>query len=256
MKLAAIQYCPPKGRPARARRELVRLATAAVDAGAELIVMPELATTGYVWPSAAAIAPFCEAADGPTFAALAPVAARGATIICGFAERAPDGRLYNSALFIDDQGRLAGCYRKILLFPLDATWAGAGTRRMVLQTTLGQVAPAICMDINDPRLATWLTMIQPRILAFCTNWVEEGEDAHAWWRERLRGWRGWMVAGNRWGSDEDVLFSGRSAILSPAGEVLAQAGPEEDGVVLVDTLAWESLHPPDIITQADEDRWR
>ena len=48
MKLAAVQYRPPKARPARARADLVRLAGAAVDAGAGLVVLPEMATCGYV----------------------------------------------------------------------------------------------------------------------------------------------------------------------------------------------------------------
>lgn len=235
MKLAAVQYRPPKGKPAAARRDLVKLAGQAVDQGAELVVLPELATTGYVWSSAQDVAPFCEPADGPTLQALAPVAARGAWIVCGFAERAADGRLYNAALVVGPDGSLACCYRKILLYELDETWACGGERRMRIQTGFGVLAPAICMDLNDPRLLSWLAMLQPDVLAFCTNWVEEGEDVHAYWQARLRGFRGFTVAANRWGQDRGVTFSGRSAILAPSGQVLCSAGPEGDGVLVVET---------------------
>lgn len=237
MKLAAVQYRPPKGRPARARRDLVRLASAAVEAGASLVVMPELATTGYVWPSAAAIRPHCEPAEGPTLAALAPVARYGAWIVCGFAELGEDGQLFNSAMVIRPDGSLAACYRKVLLYELDRTWAQAGHQRVEVATALGRVAPAICMDLNDPRLLTWLAMIQPDVLAFCTNWVEEGEDVHAYWRYQLRAWGGWLVAANRWGEDEGVRFSGRSAIMAPSGQVVASAEVEGDSIVVVEAGA-------------------
>lgn len=257
MKLAAVQYRPPKGRPKRARADLVRLASAAVDAGAELVVMPEMATTGYVWPSADAVRPFCEPAQGPTFQALQAVAQRGAWIVCGYAELGEDGALYNSALVLRPDGSLAASYRKILLYELDHTWARAGQKRLLVRTDGGEVAPAICMDMNDPRLLTWLSMVQPEILAFCTNWVEEGEDVHAWWRSQLRAFRGWTVAANRWGVDEEVRFSGRSAILAPSGEVAAAAEAEGDSVVMVDTDAWLREHS--LVSQptsADGRRWR
>ncbi|NOY25492.1 MAG: carbon-nitrogen hydrolase family protein [Oligoflexia bacterium] len=238
MKLAAVQYRPPKGEPAVSRLELVKLAGRAVDQGAELVVLPELATTGYVWSSAREIAPFCEPANGPTLQALAPIAARGAWIVCGFAERADDGALYNSALVIGPDGDLACCYRKILLYKLDETWASGGQRRLWIEMEFGTFAPAICMDLNDPRLLAWLARAQPDILAFCTNWVEEGADVHAYWQARLRDFRGFMVAANRWGQDRGVIFSGRSAILAPSGRVLASAGPEGDDVLVVETGDW------------------
>ncbi|RME25269.1 MAG: carbon-nitrogen hydrolase family protein, partial [Deltaproteobacteria bacterium] len=93
MKLAAVQYRPPHGRPDRARRELARRVRAAIDAGARLVVLPEMATTGYVWPDAAALRPHAEPARGPTFEALRAEARTGggAWVVCGFAEQADDG---------------------------------------------------------------------------------------------------------------------------------------------------------------------
>lgn len=243
MKLAAIQYRPPKSRPARARADLVRLAGAAVDAGAGLVVLPELATTGYVWPSAAAIRPFAEPADGPTFQSLRQVALRGAWIVCGFVEVDAEGALFNAAMVIRPDGSLALCYRKVLLFTLDTTWARPGDRRALVRTEAGEVAPAICMDLNDPRLQTWLAMTQPDVLAFCTSWVEEGYDVHAYWRQQLRAWRGWMVAADRWGEESGVRFAGRSAVIAPGGRVVATAEQEGDAVVMVDMEEWARAHP-------------
>lgn len=251
MKLAAIQYKPPHGRPDRARRDLVRRARAAVEAGAQLVVLPEMATTGYVWPSSAALAPHAEPAEGPTRAALGAV--HGAWIVCGYAEQGADGRLYNSALVLRPDGSLAASYRKVLLFDLDRSWATPGSQRMLVPTPLGAVAPAICMDLNDDRLVTWLHMTTPEVLAFCTNWVEEGADVHGWWQARLRGWRGWMVAANRWGVEAGVQFSGRSAILAPGGEVVAAADAEGDAIVIVETDEWGTSRAEQ--TDIDPRRW-
>ena len=88
MKLAAIQYRPPKGEPDQARKELLRLIDAAGREGADLIVCPELATTGYMWSSAQELVPYTESSRGPTFHMLAEAARRhNSWIVCGFAER-------------------------------------------------------------------------------------------------------------------------------------------------------------------------
>ena len=73
MRVAAVQYRATKGDVDRSRGVLVRLAErAAVDA--DLVVLPEMAATGYVFPDAAAVRAVSEPAVGPTFEALAPIA--------------------------------------------------------------------------------------------------------------------------------------------------------------------------------------
>ena len=247
MKLAAVQYRPPKGRPDAARADIVRLVDEACGAGAALVVLPEMATSGYVWSHPAELMPHAEVRRGPTFRALSERARRHrAWITCGLPERfevpgmrGPSGgpvvRLYNSALVIAPDGGLATCYRKVLLFEADETWASPGWRRAVCPSALGRIAPGICMDINDPRFVRHLVDARVDVLALCTNWVEEGVDVHPYWRARLAGWRGWMVAANTHGVDRGVGFSGRSAILAPGGRVVAEAEPSGDAVILVDT---------------------
>ena len=236
MKLAAVQFQPPKGQPDAARDALSALIDEAGRSGADLVVCPEMATTGYVWPSAAAIRPHAEPERGPTFQRLSPLARQHrAWVVCGFAEAADDGRLYNSALVIDPWGELARCYRKVLLYSADTTWAAPGTQRMTCETRFGRLAPAICMDLNDDDLIRFLHRSAAEVLAFCTNWVDEGVDVHPYWRLRLTRWPGWAVAANCWGEDEGVRFSGRSAILAPGGAVAVTAARTGDQLLLVDT---------------------
>jgi predicted amidohydrolase len=234
MRLAAVQYRPPWGRPEEGREGLVRLVDRALAANADLVVCPEMATCGYVFENAEELRPHAEPAQGPTFELLSERArAAGAWIVCGFPEVGEDG-LYNSAMVIGPKGELKDCYRKVLLYELDTTWATAGTRRNLLQMPEGTLSTGICMDLNDNGFALHLASKRPDIVAFCTNWLDEGHDILPYWRWRMMGWQGWFVAADRWGEERGTRFYGRSAILAPGGEVVAMAGPTGDAVVLAD----------------------
>ena len=233
MKVAAIQYRPPKGDPARARQDLVALCTEAAQAGSKLIVCPEMATAGYIWASAEAVRPYAEAPTGPTYAALRAVAEEHrAWIVCGYVE-AQEAVLYNAALVIGPSGGLVASYRKCLLYREDVHWALPGSERVLVDMgPQGTLLPAICMDLNDDGLVMVLRRHQPRFLAFCTNWVDKGEDPLAYWQSRLVGWRGCFLAANSWGPDEHTGFTGLSTILGSDGALLARAPATGDHVLL------------------------
>jgi predicted amidohydrolase len=205
-----------------------------------------MATTGYVWSSPRELGPHAERARGKTFRMLSEAAqAHQSWVVCGFPElfvhpdrKSKAGRamatLYNSALVVSPLGELVSCYRKVLLYDADETWASPGWRRTVVPTAHGDVVPSICMDLNDPRFTRFLQTQQPRVVAFCTNWIEEGAPVHGYWRERLVGYDGAFVAANSWGEDGDIAFCGRSAIFGPGRAVLAEAPSEGDRVLVAD----------------------
>lgn len=235
MKLAALQYCPPHGDTTTARDQLRLLLHRAH--GADLIVCPEMAVSGYVFSSKEEIEDHVEAAQGPTFAMLSECAEElGATIVCGIAERSDDSVLFNSAITVSPSGDLIDCYRKILLFEQDESWAEAGSVRGLIDLpTLGRVCPAICMDINDDEFVMHLHQSNSEVLAFCTNWIDEGVDIIPYWRMRLCGWQGYMVVADRWGEEKGTRFYGRSSILGPRNSVLGTLPAQGDGVLIVDT---------------------
>jgi len=235
VKLAAIQYRPPKGKPHQAREALKGLISRAGDLGAKLIVCPEMATTGYVWEAKDDLLPHAEDRSGPTYEMVAPLAIKHhAWIVCGFAERCGDS-LYNASMVVGPSGRLVACYRKVFLYETDVSWATPGDERMVISTDFGGMTVGICMDINDPDFLHHLHGSDAKVFSFCTNWIDEGVEVHPYWRWRLSGWDGWTVAANSWGEDGDVTFSGCSAVLSPAGRVLAACGRTGDDVVVAET---------------------
>jgi predicted amidohydrolase len=213
VRVAAVQFKATKGDWATSIARLSSLCREAAK-GSDLVVLPEMAATGYVFASPADIAPFAELARGPTFEALAPIArAAGCWIVCGFPER-DGGRLFNSALVIDDQGELRFCYRKTLLYEADETWALPGdSGYAVFETRAGSFTVGICMDLNDDRFTGWCRQTQPKAIAFPTNWLDQGEPIWGYWAWRLRGVQSALVAANTYGAEHDTRFIGASAII-------------------------------------------
>lgn len=232
MKVAAVQYRARRGELERSRSELVALAVRAAP-GADLVVLPEMAATGYVFPDRAAVEAVAEAAGGPTFAALAPVAARHRTwLVCGFPERDGD-RLFNAAMVVDPAGELRFTYRKTLLFDADLPWATPGdTGYAAFDTGGGRFGVGICMDLNDDAFVAWVHDAGLDAVAFPTNWVESDDLwwVHAYWAWRLDGADAALVAANTWGTDGGLRFTGESAVLR-SKRVLARLPATGDGVL-------------------------
>ena len=111
--VAVAQLAPVIGEPERNRRTAAGAVREAVSAGAQLVVLPELCDSGYVFESEQEARDLATPADdGPTLRQWRDLAAAGPTVIVGgFCELGTDGRLYNSAALVDASGTRA-LYRK------------------------------------------------------------------------------------------------------------------------------------------------
>jgi predicted amidohydrolase len=233
MRVGAVQFRAHRTDLEGSRAALRALAERAA-AGADLIVLPEMAVTGYVFADRDEAARVCEAAEGPTLAALAPIArTHGTWVVAGFPERDGD-RLFNSALVIDPAGALQFVYRKTLLFDADLPWATPGdSGYRAFDTEAGRFGVGICMDLNDDRFCRWITAAQLDVVAFPTNWVEDPADpvdTWSYWAWRLGSTGAALVAANTWGTDRGVQFTGASAVVQ-GRTVRAHLPREGDGVL-------------------------
>lgn len=216
MLVAAIQFRPERGEVERNRNKLLLLLSQAGKANPELIVLPEMCTTGYIFREADEVRPHCEERGGKTERLFSAEAARiGATICYGWAELDPaDGRLYNSAtICFPDRSVLY--YRKNLLYDADETWATPGdTPYPVWRSPSGYLCSlGICMDLNDERFVQHLKKAEIRVVAFPTNWLDQGFKVWPYWAWRLEDTKACLVAGNRYGTEDDTTFCGDSAVL-------------------------------------------
>src|SRR5215468_856594 len=119
----------------------------AVGVGADVIVLPELATSGYMFADA----------DEARAAALTPAdpvftkwsaAAGDSIVICGFCELGEDGRLYNSAVMVDAGGVIT-TYRKTHLWDREKLIFTRGDALPpVVETKHGAIAMMVCYDLE------------------------------------------------------------------------------------------------------------
>src|SRR2546430_9736325 len=98
-RVAAIQYEPTLGEKEKNVTALLRLVEEAAQHDARLIVLPEMATTGYCWESRSEVAPYVEPIPGPTTERFQQVAARyGSIIALGLPEVDPTTDVYYNSL--------------------------------------------------------------------------------------------------------------------------------------------------------------
>ncbi|WP_158888414.1 carbon-nitrogen hydrolase family protein [Amycolatopsis anabasis] len=216
--------------PAAAGDVLGALATAAAGAaaaGAELLVCPEMVTTGY--HIGARAHELAEPADGPTARRIAGIAAgTGVAIAYGYPERDHD-RVYNSVQLVAPHGRLAN-YRKTHLFgDLDREWFTPGALAVVQADLAGlRIGLLICYDVEFPELVRAHALAGTELLLVPTALMRPYEvvadvvvPARAYESQLF------AVYANRCDTERELTYCGRSCVVSPTGEVLARAGAGE-----------------------------
>eukprot|EP00933_Yihiella_yeosuensis_P036703 TRINITY_DN30474_c0_g1_i1.p1 TRINITY_DN30474_c0_g1~~TRINITY_DN30474_c0_g1_i1.p1 ORF type:complete len:301 (-),score=45.97 TRINITY_DN30474_c0_g1_i1:137-1039(-) len=156
LKVACLQMSPVHGqvRDNIARADKLLKARKKDLEGLRLLVLPEMAFTGYHWRSRVHIDPHLEEDEtsGPSAEWCKRTAAQlGCVVCCGVPRRSKMRRL-NSVLVAGPDGKLIDVIDKRHLYASDKTWAEAGDEFRVLERLpgipLGPVGFGICMDIN------------------------------------------------------------------------------------------------------------
>lgn len=222
VKVATIQFEPTQFRKDENVTRLLQLATDAARDGARLIVMPEMATTGYCWKNRDEVAPFVETTDGPTTHAFAEIARHyHCYLVFGMPERdAVTNLYYNSAVLVGPQG-VVGVHRKTHPYISEPKWAANGDAgHQVFTTEIGNIALLICMDIHYIETARLAALGGAQIICHISNWLAERTPAPYW---LTRAWENGcaLIESNRWGYERGVQFSGGSCIVDSNGTVLA-----------------------------------
>lgn len=231
LRVACVQIEPKVGENvANLALSLDRIEHAAGQ-GAHLIVLPELANSGYVFRSRSeAFAAAESIPDGPSVRAWSDAAARlGIYIASGIAEH-DGGRLFNSAVLVGPEG-LIGTYRKAHLWNEENLWFEPGDSGFpILDTPLGRIGLAICYDGWFPETYRLLALQGADIVCVPTNWVpipgqREGQPPMATILAQAAAHSNslYIACANRIGTERGQLFIGQSVIISYTG--WPDAGP-------------------------------
>ena len=228
-----------QGRPrfGKSEENLERGLTLARKVEADLVVIPELWSSGYVFSSHAEVDALAEDAQtGLTARALVAAAKRDRRhYIAGFPERAR-GRFFNSALLVGPQG-IKAVYRKLHLFEREQEWFSPGDLPLsVHKVGAASVGLLICFDWRFPEASRVLALQGADLIAHPSNLVFP--NAQEAMRVRALENRVYTVTANRTGTEKrrggTVPFTGRSQVVDPDGIVVARAGRAATVAMAVD----------------------
>ncbi|MBW1873054.1 MAG: acyltransferase [Deltaproteobacteria bacterium] len=234
MKIVMFQFSPAFG---QVNENLETIGEALADQRADLVILPELCTTGYQFKDRAELAALAEPANGPAMKELSEIAAAcHGHLVAGFAEES-GSKCYNSAAFIGPAGTI-GVYRKIHLF--------ADEKRLFEPGNLGfkvflagqvKIGIMICFDWLFPESARSLTIAGAHIIAHTANLVlpycqtamiTRALENHVF-----------TATCNRIGVEERIAgqtlhFTGASRLVDPDGKILAEGSTDKTHVIVAE----------------------
>lgn len=238
IRVACIQMEPVVGDKDRNIRHTIDLIGQAADNGAKLVVLPELANSGYVFETREEAFDLAEPIpNGPTCEAWSKVAAeRGIWVVAGISERDGDA-IYNSAVLIGPEGYI-GTFRKIHLWNEENLFFEPGNLGFpVFQTPIGRIGIFICYDAWFPESFRLCALQGADIICMPTNWVPipgQDPDREAMANILVMGAAHsnslFVAAADRVGTERGQPFIGQSLITSYTGWPVAgpASGTEEE----------------------------
>ena len=243
VKVACLQTCPRVGDKASNVAASLASIERAAALGARLIVLQELANSGYVFATRAeAFALAEEVPDGPTCQAWMAAAARlGVTLVAGIAERQGDA-LYNAAVVIGPTGYI-GTFRKVHLWNAENLFFEPGNLGFpVFKTPIGRIGVAICYDIWFPETFRLQALKGADIVCVPTNWVPipgqaPGREAMATVLAMAAAHSNsiFIACADRVGTERGQPFEGQSVIVGCTGwPVAGPASREDEEIVLAE----------------------
>jgi predicted amidohydrolase len=203
----------------------------------DLIVFPELATTGY--ELGLRFTDVAERVPGHTVNLIAQRAADYNThIVFGMVTKEKvESIIYNAAVVIGPDGEMLGEYRKLHLPGEERLAFRAGYRMPVFETSFGEIGVLLGWDLAFPEAARSLALDGADLICICANWghspAQERDAFVEEWRTYVQA-RAlenslYVVASNRTGEEYSYHFFGDSMVVGPRGEFYALIDEEIEG---------------------------
>lgn len=232
--VSLLQYCP---RVLDVDANLAQIESMLEGIETDLLVLPELAATGYVFASLDEVDRVAEAfPSGRSSQFFHDLAARkNISIVYGFTEKA-DGAYYNSAALVNPDGS-HHLYRKVHLFDREKLFFTPGDRPFDIAAAKNgvQVGLMVCYDWQFPEAARSLALKGAQIICHPANlvlpWCQQ-----AMLTRSLEN-RVFTITANRTGTETNagisLSFTGQSQITGTKGEVLLRMDAVQEGIASV-----------------------
>jgi predicted amidohydrolase len=229
-----MQFSPLFGRK---EENVERVINSLRGAKADLLVLPELFSTGYLFLNEEELRRSAETIpDGLTVSKFLELAKKQSTnLVFGIAERADD-KLFNTSVLVTAKGECF-VYRKLHLFDREKNLFSPGDKELeVFDIGEAGIGMMICFDWIFPEVARSLALKGADIICHPSNLIlPHCQDAMV---TRCIENRVFAITSNRTGTEkrrkEELTFTGRSQIVDPKGRVLVQANAEEENLCIIE----------------------
>lgn len=235
MKVAAAQIACALGDVPANLAKIRHFAERAKEAGAQLVVFPEMSDTGYAMQVIGEKANTWDQGAVPALRQL--TRELSLTIISGLSEREGD-KIFNTQVVIDPHGEIVAKYRKTHLFAPIGEDKTCTAGVCLTSVTLGPFhgGLTICYDLRFPEIYRTLSLDQG---------VNLFVNSSAWPFPRLEHLRilataraienqSYLILANRVGRDNGAPFCGSSAIIDPYGVVMAAASADREELIMAE----------------------
>lgn len=244
-RIACVQFAPEFGEPRRNVDRTEELIAEAKGGGADLVVLPELCTTGYAFESRDELRSLSETIEeSEALRALSRLSSDlDIHIVAGFAERS-GGKLFNSAALVTPEQPVV-CYRKTHLSDQEKDLFDPGDNGFVShETRLGRISMLICYDIWFPEALRTCALAGADIICVPTNWSDLPEPQQGRYPIAIHllmagaHCNGVFVAcANRVGTERGIPFNGQSVIVHKSGWPIGRTlGRTEEYIKIADCV--------------------
>ncbi|MCF8052986.1 MAG: hypothetical protein K9L59_17245 [Desulfobacterales bacterium] len=233
-KVGFFQFAPRFG---QVKENLSSVLHALAHTEADLVVLPELPFTGYLFENRTELEDLAESPTASaTLDALSELCARGDFfLVTGFAEKA-EGRIFNSSALVGPTGVLH-VYRKLHLFNKEKEYFDPGDTSLQVQEIRGvKIGMMVCFDWAFPEVSRVLALQGADVICHPSNLVLT--FCQETMRARCIENGLYAVTCNRYGTERrprgELAFTGQSQVVGPKGEVMIRAASDQNELAVVE----------------------
>lgn len=232
--IAVAQLAPRIGDLRGNRERAAAAIIAAADAGAAVVVLPELCNSGYVFADAGEARTLAEPVDGPSVESWSALAGdHGLAIVAGLCEL-DDGDVVRNSAVVIDRGELLAVHRKAHLWDREKLCFVPGSvPPPVVETGAGRIGVAVCYDAFFPEVMRMLSLAGADVIAVPMNAPVLAPPLEPLVADLITACasaqvnRVYVAQADRTGTERGVDWVGASVIVDPDGRMLTEKAQGE-----------------------------
>jgi predicted amidohydrolase len=236
-KIALAQFRSAVGKVQPNKEKMIDMIKDAAANGADIIVFPELFSTGYnLTLMGDVLDDISEWEDGPVVnAAISEAALNGIYVILGVPYK-EKGKRYNSAVVINDKGEIINVYHKNNLWDVEQNYFEYGNHDYsVYDAPFGKFGVIVCYDVDFPETCRRLALAGAQIIFVSAAWCTTHRKLWDVYIPARALENTVFVAGvNRTGVEGSIIYFGDSKVCDPTGTVIARAGENTEEILYCD----------------------